>query len=268
MAEKKHLTAAVIDIGSNAMRMKIAQRRGDDIDVIENVEYPVNFGDDTFSRGVISFSEGASAAKVLQDMVALARQYEVEPENMRITATTALREAQNSPYVADRMQIACGIDIDILSDVEEKALIFCDLLRRLHNENVLGDKTFMMAYIGTASLGVAIVTGGNIIYYRNIKTGTLIIAQMLDDMRRSRADLHSVLEDYMESLLYELRAQIRKYRVDGFVVCGKEISQIAQIVLGHTARRIEKIKKSDTVQLYNSIKSLSQGEIAYRFRLR
>ncbi|HPO28222.1 MAG TPA: hypothetical protein PK315_12150, partial [Petrotogaceae bacterium] len=56
----KHLNsviAAVINIGSNAVYLKIAQIKSGLLDILEYLEYPIFLGRDTFTKGKIDFEK-------------------------------------------------------------------------------------------------------------------------------------------------------------------------------------------------------------------
>ena len=56
MAETNKI-CAVIELGSNSIFYKIAQKRGADIDVLENIEYNLSLGKDSFAKGKIEFEK-------------------------------------------------------------------------------------------------------------------------------------------------------------------------------------------------------------------
>ena len=93
---------AVIDIGSNSVRMVVAQVLPDGrIDVLERMRRPVRLGQDTFLRQRLSQRTINAATAILRDYRRVLDSYHVS--QVRAVATSAVREAAN----ADAFWTAC-----------------------------------------------------------------------------------------------------------------------------------------------------------------
>ena len=152
--------AAVIDIGSSLLTCDIAQAGREGLSELDYLEFPINLGYESFTHGRVSFQTLEEIARVLDGFIASARQYGVEDDAIAVTATTALREASNAAYILDQIRIKSGSLVQVLEDGQEMALIFKEVMRRMDatGEDLL--KPFMMAYIGTGSVGIAAVRDG------------------------------------------------------------------------------------------------------------
>jgi len=261
-------TAAVIDIGSSFLSMEIAQVGQDEPKELDYLEYPINLGYETFTHGRVSFRTMEEIARVLDGFTSAARQYGVEDEAIRITATTALREASNSDYVLDQLRNKSGRHVEVLEDGQEMALIFKEVLRRMDARKQDIEHPFMMAYIGTGSVGIAAVRDGAVFFARNIRVGSLKLSQMLGETGERTPRFYVILEEYLSALTRLLRDQMQAYRPGRFVVCGKEIEMIAQLT--HTAEKdgMLSIGKRSLSALYDEIKALSPAQVAQKYNLR
>ena len=131
------LKLAAIDIGSNAIRLQITNviesEQGNYFKKLEYIRFPLRLGNDVFSKGTISkpvadkFTELMRAFKILIDL------YEVK-DYMAI-ATSAMREAENSSDIIDRVKQECDLNIEIIPGEKEAQMIDDALSDHLEDEN-------------------------------------------------------------------------------------------------------------------------------------
>lgn len=269
MAQKDGLqTAAVIDIGSSLLSMAVAQAGEGGPEELDWLEYPTNLGYEAFTHGRVSFRTMEEIARVLEGFARTAREYGVADDAMRITATTALREASNSAYVLDQLRNKTGRRVEVLEDGQEMALIFKEVLRRMEARRLDVGNPFLMAYIGTGSVGIAAVREGAVFFARNIRVGSLKLSQMLGETGERTPRFHVILEEYISALTRLLRDQVQAYRPGRFVVCGKEIEMIAGLARASGRDGMLAIGKRELAALYDDIKPLSPAQAAQKFGLR
>ena len=121
---------AVIDIGSNAIRLQIVKVYDSENIVsfkkLEFMRFPLRLGKDVFQHGnigeksILKFEKLMKAFKLLIDL------YEVK--GYKAVATSAMREATNGHEVAGQIKKNTGLEIEIISgdkeaDVLKKAII-------------------------------------------------------------------------------------------------------------------------------------------------
>src|SRR5690349_21240369 len=86
---------AVIDVGTTAIRMAVAEvREGGDIRLLEALSQAVSLGKDTFTTGSISAATTEQCVRVLRLYRRVLDQYGLsDPTRLRVVATSAVREA-------------------------------------------------------------------------------------------------------------------------------------------------------------------------------
>jgi exopolyphosphatase/guanosine-5'-triphosphate,3'-diphosphate pyrophosphatase len=117
------MRVAVIDVGSNSIKMLVAERGegGSPVELLSRAT------EARISRGIAAarprLEAGAMEAVVaaVSGMAAEARAYGVEAT--LAVATSAVRDAANGDAFRDRLRAATGINLRILSGLEEAALI-------------------------------------------------------------------------------------------------------------------------------------------------
>ena len=113
---------AAIDIGSNTVRMLVADVDGNRISDVERAVDVVGLG-----RGVDA--SGALAEESMEAALTALTRYggridEAAPSRIRIVATSAARDASNSSRLMGRVEAAVGVPPEVISGQEEAGLAF------------------------------------------------------------------------------------------------------------------------------------------------
>lgn len=112
---------AAVDIGSNSVRLSIAElRRGRLISLHQDREV-TRLGQGVFRDGSLSPQAMAASLKVLRRFHRAVQSFAVE--RIRVVATSALRDANNGRVFAEWVKSATGWNLEIISGLEEGRLI-------------------------------------------------------------------------------------------------------------------------------------------------
>lgn len=171
---------AAIDIGSNAMRLLVAN-------VIEEpgvpthfsksalVRLPIRLGQDSFTMGQISdenierMIDGMKAFKLLMKVHKI--------EKYAALATSAMREAVNSPEVIKTIKEQADIDIKIIDGKTEAAIIASTDLSHL----VQTEQTYLFVDVGGGSTEFSLFDNGKMVASKSFKIGTVrLLNEMVD----------------------------------------------------------------------------------------
>src|SRR4029077_8160922 len=112
---------AVIDIGSSAIRMVIAEI-GPKLSIryLEYVLKAVPFGKDVFTQGRLSQGAIRQGIEILNNYKAMLDTYGVR--RMHAIATSAVREAANRDNFIDQVFVRTGFDVEVIEGAEENRL--------------------------------------------------------------------------------------------------------------------------------------------------
>src|SRR5713101_329030 len=117
---------AAVDIGSNSVRLSIAElRRGRLVPLHQDREV-TRLGEGVFRDGNLDPQAMARSLKVLRRFHRTVQSYAVE--RTRVVATSALRESNNARVFAEWVKSATGWNLEIISGLEEGRLIHLGLL--------------------------------------------------------------------------------------------------------------------------------------------
>jgi len=143
-------TFAVIDAGSNAIRLQIASVDQPGIyRIIEQDRRPVRLGHNVFETGALDPTSRSDALDALKRFKGVADRYGVA--SLRATATSAMREARDGPsFIEDVAGV--GITLEVLSEEDEARLISLGILSGLKFDPPLG----LFMDIGGGSVELAV----------------------------------------------------------------------------------------------------------------
>ena len=102
---------AAIDVGSNAMRLRVVEALSpDQVREVAAERAPVRLGHDVFLTGRLAPAaalEAVDALKAFRDVMK-----EAGVDGYRAVATSAVREAQNADLLVERAEREAGIKLD------------------------------------------------------------------------------------------------------------------------------------------------------------
>lgn len=255
--------AAVIDIGSSELKLRIAQLRKGEICDLDQLVYPLPLGHEVFTERKISFECIREMSRALAGFTALMKEYGIT--QYRAVATTAFREAENRAFVLDQLKVQNNLTVEILEDDEEKTLIYSEILTSLKSAGVLEPGSTLLSFIGSGTIGAAVYDGSAMIYSQNIPTGALKLHDMLGSMQEQTDDFSTVVEEYLETTL-ECES-ILQYDIQNIILAGNEMELIAQLCGTDLKQSIHSIPVKEITKLYRRIRSLRPDKIAQRYNI-
>jgi exopolyphosphatase/guanosine-5'-triphosphate,3'-diphosphate pyrophosphatase len=112
---------AAVDIGSNSVRLSIAELRRGRLIALHQDREVTRLGEGVFRDGNLNPQAMAHTLKVLRRFHKAAQSYAVE--RTRVVATSALRDSNNGHVFADWLKTATGWKLEIITGLEEGRLI-------------------------------------------------------------------------------------------------------------------------------------------------
>src|SRR5580765_2176520 len=119
-------TFAAVDIGSNSVRLKIARLQAGRLRSLHEDREVTRLGEGVFSSGFLTPESMAETVKVLRRFHRATQQIVID--NVRVVATSALRDARNSQAFLEWVRSATGWRVEIVSGMEEARLIHLGLV--------------------------------------------------------------------------------------------------------------------------------------------
>jgi exopolyphosphatase/guanosine-5'-triphosphate,3'-diphosphate pyrophosphatase len=151
---KRSTSVAVIDIGSNSVRLVVYEAMARSLVTIFNEKALCGLGREVQSTGLLAPDAVAKALTSLRRFRALCRIQKVG--RVYAIATAACRDASNGPDFIAKAERICGVPIEILSGPREAKLSALGVVSGIHNpDGIVGD-------LGGGSLELIDVHGGRL----------------------------------------------------------------------------------------------------------
>ncbi len=170
--------AAVIDAGSNSVRMEIAEFAADGgVRVLERVSKSVRLGHDTFRLGHLTVESIAATVSAFRDFRRMLDSYGVG--TIRAVATSAVREASNSDALLSRVMMTTGIEIELIDPLEEGRLIVQALLEKVGGSGGGSLKSALVMEVGGGGTLITCLAGGQVQWSKTLDIGSVRLPQSL-----------------------------------------------------------------------------------------
>ncbi|RLD42062.1 MAG: exopolyphosphatase [Bacteroidetes bacterium] len=240
---------AVIDIGSNAVRLLFANANGDIDNIIVDkaslIRVPLRLGKDVFNNSKISKAREKKLIKTMKAFKILIGV--MEPYKVRAYATSAMREAKNSNKIIKHINNEIGISIEIISGSKEAEII------REINKMIFTNPQYiqLMVDVGGGSTEISAEKNGKLIKLKSFEIGTI---RMLNN------NYDTGIWDEITDWLSEFRKEKGRINVVG---SGGNINKIKKIfgnssgitlsteTLKQTIETLEPLSIEDRIKNYN-----------------
>ena len=190
---------AAIDVGTNSMRMIIAEVESPaTYAILDDERAQTRLGEGLYETGRISDESFERSLKALGTMKAIADGNEVD--EMRVIATSAVREAGNGDEFVQAARDRYGVEIEVIPAAEEAQLAF----RSVQQHFRLDEGPMSVVDIGGGSMEVVLVAGTVIDEVHSLPLGAV---------RLTEEHVHSdpIQENDWKALRRGIRRQIRDH---------------------------------------------------------
>jgi exopolyphosphatase/guanosine-5'-triphosphate,3'-diphosphate pyrophosphatase len=236
---------AAIDIGSNALRLRIVEvdppALGPDgprftpfRDVFVD-RAPVRLGQEVFTRGFIEPGVIGAACEALRRFRAAMDGAKVD--RYRAVATSAAREAQNGDLFVERAEREAGVHVEVIEGTEEARLVQLAVAERAD----IRGRTVLLVDVGGGSTELTLMPGRGASraqpafasFTRSLPVGTVrLVEAFLEGRGPIDAEHRSLLEEYVDRIFGEAVPTIRELcegNVDVVIGTGGNIETLADL---------------------------------------
>jgi exopolyphosphatase/guanosine-5'-triphosphate,3'-diphosphate pyrophosphatase len=197
---------AVIDIGATAIRMAVAEIDADrNVRLLDTLSQPVSLGLDTFTRGSIGKQTTQQCVKVLQNYRKALEEYGITSHDMRVVATSAVREAVNRLELIDRIEIATGFRVEPIDDAEVNRLAYLAIQPALQSEPDLATGRTLVAEVGGGSTEVLLLDRGRVSLSRTYRLGSLRLQKTMETHRVPMRKVRPIMANQVQRIVEQMR---------------------------------------------------------------
>jgi exopolyphosphatase/guanosine-5'-triphosphate,3'-diphosphate pyrophosphatase len=264
MADTPLDIVAVIDIGSSAIRMVIAEI-GPKLAIryLENVQKPVAFGKDVFTSGRMAPATTRHGIEILSQYKAMLETYGVK--RMHAIATSAVREAANRDNFVDQVFVRTGIDVEVIEGAEENRLELIAVEHALDGKFDFEKHNCLIIEVGTGSTEIMATTAGEVALTRTLLVGPLRLPEQAELGKTDPAALQRLLKRRVVAIAEDFRREYDLASVDSFITVGASMRFIAKELGGGDADSLTTVSPKDFNDFLKNLSRLSAEEIADKY---
>ncbi|MFH0920550.1 MAG: exopolyphosphatase [Fibrobacterota bacterium] len=224
---------AVIDIGTNAVRMDIAQM--DDksgFRKLESAQQAVMLGKDTFTRGTIENANLTECINALNSFRRVLDEYAVDmAERVRVVATSAVREAGNRDIFLDRVETATGFRVQVLEEAEVNRYAYLSVQPFFAKGRLAGRNPTLLLEVGAGSTELLIFRQGRVAFSYSYRLGSLRMRGMLEGIGATSDQFREYVANQTQRIIEHFRRQFPDEKsVPQLLAAGGDIRFAASLI--------------------------------------
>lgn len=206
---------AAIDIGSNAVRLLIADLTDNDgvISFKKNtlIRVPLRLGDNAFLDHFISDKKSEDLIKTMISFRNLMDVYKVT--DYMACATSALREAENGAVLVKQIKDLANIDLEIIEGQKEANIIYSSHIEQTLDRN----KNYLYIDVGGGSTELSVFCNGQMLASKSFDLGTI---RILDNQDK---------DETWDSLKEWLKAETKNFKSLSGIGTGGNINRLFKL---------------------------------------
>ena len=261
---------AVIDIGTSSIRLAVAEINSQrQVRQLEALAQAVNLGKDAFIRGSISKATIEECVRVLKSYRRILQEYQIDNlAQVRVVATSAVREAANRLAFVDRVYIATGFQVEPLDEAEVIRITFLGMQPLLLSDQALAAGRALVTEVGGGSTELLVVKGGDVVYSHTYRLGSLRLRETLEALRAPTLKVRNIMETHIHRTVAEIAEHISRDGPIEMIAMGGDVRfavrQLQPDWDGHSLARLSLKALED---LTNKILGQSEDRLVRRYRL-
>ena len=213
---------AVIDVGSNSVRLEVASWMGGSLSALHRDRVVTRLG---AADGTLHPSAIMASVLAIASMLEEASRYDVQ--RVRIVATAAVREASNASDLIDAVREVTGEEVAVLSERAEAESVLQSVL-----DGPGSNASSIVAIdIGGGSSEVIVARDGDIVHLASMPLGAVNLAARYEQSDVIDPSMHAFMRSEIESEMVDWIPSSDIVLDEGFVT-GGTFTTIARVLLG------------------------------------
>ncbi len=261
---------AVIDIGTSSIRMAIAEIKSTgEVRTLETLSQAVTLGKDTFTQGFIGKTTIEECVRVLKSYRQKLQEYQIHDTNqMRVVATSAVREAENRLAFLDRIYIATGIQIEPLDEAEVSRITYHGIQPLLAAKPNLASAHTIVIEVGGGSSELLVMRNGNVEFSHTYRLGSLRLRKSLETLHAPAIKVRDIMKNQIDRTIEQVRQHVSLSEHVEMVALGGDVRfAVAQIDPDWNPNTLGKISVEALAKFTDGILKYTADELVQKYHL-
>ncbi len=257
---------AVIDIGSSAIRMVVAEIGAKlSIRPLETLQKSVRFGKDVFTNGRLSPAAIRDGIEILSNYRTILDSYGVK--KIHAIATSAIREAANRDNFIDQVFVRTGIDVEVLEGAEENRLELIAVEEALKDKLDFNQKNCLIMEVGTGSTEVIVTSKGQVALTRTLPVGPIRLPDQAVAGKTDAASLQRILKRHIHMVAAEFSREFPLENIDTFIALGAHVRFVSKQLSDKRDPHVDMLPAKDLQEFTKSLAKMTVEQIADQYGL-
>ncbi len=259
-------TVAVIDIGSSAIRMLVAQvGPKSDIRYLENLHKPIRLGKDVFINDRISPQTVRESISILKDFKSVIESYGIK--KIEAIATTAVRDAANRDNFIDRVYVRTGIDVEVIEGAEQNRLELIAAEHAFGDQFKLEDRDSLIIEVGSGSTELIVLEKGEVSATQTLALGSIRLPEDMAKTKAERSVIQRVLKRHISDISKHTAFDFNFKELNTFVALGGDVRFLAKELVPSSSESYVTLDKKAFTSFVTKIGKLTVEEIVRQYNL-
>lgn len=261
---------AVIEVGTTSIRMAIAEVVPTGaIRILESLSQGVTLGKDSFTRGELGRQTIEDCVRVLKAYRRKLEEYGIrQVDQVRVVATSAVREALNQMAFLDRIYIATGLTVQPIDEAEVHRITYRSIQPLLAAEPRFTDAHAIICEVGGGSTELLVVERANVKFSHTYRLGSLRLRQSLQGLRTSPGKIREIIELECQQALDDLLQYVPETAGAQLLTLGGEMRFAArQLIEDWESDSLGVIDVARLDALTDEVLGMSEEAVVRRFHL-
>ena len=262
---------AVIDIGTSSVRMAVAEiNASGQVRQLETLAQAVNLGKDAFIRGAISKATIEDCVRVLKSYRRILKEYQIEnPAQVRVVATSAVREATNRLAFVDRIYIATGFQVEPLDEAEVIRITFLGVQPFLLSDPALASRRGPWSPKSAAAAPSCCWSrAATSVYSHTYRLGSLRLRETLEALRAPTLKVRNIMETHIHRTVAEIAEHVSRDGPIELIAMGGDVRfAVRQLQPEWDGHSLARLPLKGLEDFTNKILGQSEDKLVRKYRL-
>jgi len=223
---------AVIDVGTNSIKLLVADVRGREVQPVYEESHQTRLGKNFYETHRLQPEAVARTAEAVWEFAEIAR--EREAETIRVIATSAARDAMNKDDLISTIERAAHLKVEIISGEQEAAWAF----QGVTMNSELARTPLLLLDVGGGSTEFILGHGTEKHFAESFQIGTV---RLLEKFPHSDPPTHEQFEKCRDWLKKTLQKEVRP-KLEPALRCEKNSHAVQMAGTGGTATILAKME--------------------------
>jgi len=224
MSDAPSKVLAAVDVGTNSLHLVVARIVDDHrFDVIAREKEMVRLGS---GSGDMKRLAADAITRGVETLARFRRIADISDAPLRAVATSAVREAENHDEFLARARTEAGVEVEVISGVEEARLIHLGVLQALP---VFGHR-LLVCDIGGGSTELLVGEGSEVLVAASLKLGAVRLTSRFFPSDQMHPSAVASLRRHVAAMLVDVTRRVEPFGFERVVGSSGTIEQMVRLV--------------------------------------